>query len=93
MTDHIIKADRKEVLRAAKQAGGIFNGSDWKFYCDFDDDELERFWAIAYQQGLEDAAKLVTVENKWYGGKWVSTLSPETAEAIAATIRAHKEGA
>lgn len=52
---------------------------------------LSRFYAIAYRQGLEDAAKLLETKKEWRGGKWVSTLSPETASAIAAAIRALKE--
>ena len=49
-------------------------------------DDLERFWAIAYQQGMEDAAKVCESETmQWIDGK-------HTANEFAAAIRAHKEG-
>lgn len=83
----------EKIIAAAHQCGAFFD----IVACGRHDgvlmtpSELARFYALAYRQGLEDAAKLLETKKEWRGGKWVSSLSPETASAIAAAIRALKE--
>lgn len=62
MTDHIPDAGGKvdHIIKAAKEAGGTtytnrhYDGTA----CAFGPESLERFYAIAYRAGLEDAAKV-----------------------------------
>ena len=49
---------------------------------------FERFYAIAFRQGMDRAAEKIETTKEWRGGKWTSTLCPLTTEAIADAIRA-----
>lgn len=83
-----------KIIAAAREAG--FSAENGRIFANCEispahvlcTNAASALYAIAYRQGLEDAAKLLETKREWKGGKWVSTLSPETASAIAAAIRA-----
>lgn len=49
---------RGELFALAKQAGGRFDGSDWRFACDFDDENLARFAALVAAKEREACAQV-----------------------------------
>lgn len=49
---------RGELFALAKQAGGLFDGSDWRLACDFDDENLARFAALVAAKEREACAQV-----------------------------------
>ena len=45
---------RAEILKIAQKAGGRFDGSNWKFACDFDDEQLELFAALVSEKAAAE---------------------------------------
>lgn len=80
----------KTVIEMAREAG--FKEHNYMIYATTTNDdcakELERFAELVRADEREACAKAIEETQQWRGGGWVSTLSPQTKEAIAAAIRA-----
>lgn len=88
---------RNEIMRMAKQAGGRFDGSDWRFLCDFDDEELERFAALvaaaereacAQVCESEEARALYNFDNDLEANRHFWNGASQSATSCAESIRA-----
>lgn len=77
---------RGELFELAKQAGGRFDGSDWRFTCDFDDEALTHFAALVATKEREACAVLCDeMLNHYTGFKDTALLNGDVALSNAAS--------
>ena len=50
--------DRDNIIRMAREAGGVFDGGCWRLNAEFDEDDLSRFAALVAAAEREACAKV-----------------------------------
>ena len=78
---------RGELFALAKQAGGLFDGSDWRLACDFADENLARFVALVAAKEREACAQVCDSKYHQFIGPSFGEVRYGIA-ACAAAIRA-----
>lgn len=74
---------RSEIFALAKQAGGHFDGSDWRFCCDFDADDLARFASLVAESEREACARIADD-----AADGIGRIEDDIGASIAKAIRA-----
>ena len=77
--------NRDEIIKLAREAGGVFDGGCWRLNAEFDEDDLSRFAALVAAAEREACAKVCTeiMDDFWMGDdRW------EVGRHCAESIRA-----